>query len=167
VSPQNNQGGRLGFIFMDAMAQSIVTSPDGVRDSLRRMEAETYSYCSNGRRILFSLRANVEDERKTEGKLARDENATDEGRSLLCPPIIVAPEKTKRDGGARLTGLFGSGGRFDLKKSTRALLLESFEVFMGERLDCFRSLIGGRETFVVMFVRTYIRRDFQVQWRYN
>jgi hypothetical protein len=88
----------------------------------------------------------------------------------LCPPMkwFVAPEKTKRDGGARLTGLFGSGGRFDLKKSTRALLLESFEVFKGERLDCFRSLIGGRETFVVvMCARTYIRRDFQVQWRYN
>jgi hypothetical protein len=34
-----------------------------------------------------SLYEHVEDDRKTEGKLARDENATDEGRSLLCPPM--------------------------------------------------------------------------------
>lgn len=61
-----------------------------------------------------------------------------------CPSneVVRGPRENKKRW-RRLTGLVGSGRRFVLKKDTRALLLESFEVFKGEGLDCsFRSLIG-------------------------
>jgi hypothetical protein len=83
--------------------------------------------------------------------------------------VIRVSRENKQRARRRLTGLFGSGGRFDLKKGHQSiLLLESFEVFKaGERLDCFRLSFFDRPRPLWWCVRIYTRRDFQVHWRYN
>ena len=54
---------------------------------------------------------------------------------------VIRDSRENKKRWSRLTGLVRSGRRFLLTKDTRALLLESFEAFKGEGLDCsFHSL---------------------------
>jgi hypothetical protein len=143
------------------------------------MEAEIYSYCSNGRRILFSPRTNVEDERKTE-----EATLTGKENSHAVKMLLMKE-------GPSCSSLQGSDSWLPRKqKETEERDSPDYLVLVGDSMfkrtpehsswkvsrfsrandsaGYFRSLIGGRETFVVvMCARTYIRRDFQVQWRYN